>query len=72
MPSSTLTSVWSPANRFLEWFGDLGFFAWQVLRAAVRRPFEGRELIRQLDEIAPRSFPLVALAGAAMAAVLAF
>ena len=33
MPA-TLTSVWSPANRFLEWFGDLGFFAWQVLRAA--------------------------------------
>src|SRR6202049_3412300 len=70
MPS-TLTSVWSPANRFLEWFGDLGFFAWQVLRSAVRRPFEGRELIRQLDEIGSRSFPLVALAGAAIGAVLA-
>src|SRR6202035_2232620 len=40
-------------------------------RAAVRRPFEGRELIRQLDEIGSRSFPLVALAGAAIGAVLA-
>src|ERR1700731_1486209 len=68
---STLSSVWSPANRFLEWFGDLGFFAWQVLRSAVRRPFEGRELLRQLDEIGSRSFPLVALAGAAIGAVLA-
>jgi phospholipid/cholesterol/gamma-HCH transport system permease protein len=68
---STLTSVWSLLNRFLEWFGNLGFFAWQVLRAAVRRPFEGRELIRQLDEIGSRSFPLVALAGAAIGAVLA-
>ena len=68
---STLTSVWSLTNRFLEWFGNLGFFAWQVLRAAVRRPFEGRELIRQLDEIGSRSFPLVALAGAAIGAVLA-
>jgi phospholipid/cholesterol/gamma-HCH transport system permease protein len=70
MPS-TLTSVWSLINRFLEWFGDLGLFAWQVVRAAVKRPFEGRELIRQLDEIGSRSFPLVALAGAAIGFVLA-
>ena len=69
--SSTLTSVWSLLNRFLEWFGDLGLFAWQVLRAAVRRPFEGRELMRQLDEIGSKSLPLVALAGAAIGFVLA-
>jgi phospholipid/cholesterol/gamma-HCH transport system permease protein len=68
--SSTLTSVWSLINRLLEWFGDLGLFAWQVVRAAVRRPFEGRELIRQLDEIGSKSLPLVALAGAAIGAVL--
>jgi phospholipid/cholesterol/gamma-HCH transport system permease protein len=68
--SSTLTSVWSLINRLLEWFGDLGLFAWQVMRAAVRRPFEGRELIRQLDEIGSKSLPLVALAGAAIGAVL--
>src|SRR6202158_5559211 len=70
--SSALTSVWSLINRFLEWFGDLGLFAWQVIRAAVRRPFEGRELLRQLDEIGSKSLPLVALAGAAVGAVLAF
>lgn len=69
---STLTSVWSLINRFLEWFGDLGLFAWQVIRAAVRRPLEGRELLRQLDEIGSKSLPLVALAGAAVGAVLAF
>lgn len=68
---STLASVWSPVNRFLEWFGELGFFVGQVLRAAVRRPFEGHELIRQLDEIGSRSLPLVALAGTAIGAVLA-
>jgi len=55
---------------FLEWFGELGLFAWQVLRSAVRRPFEGRELLRQLDEIGSKSLPLVALAGAAIGAVL--
>src|SRR3984893_1231464 len=67
----TLSSVWNLLNGFLEWFGDLGLFAWQVARAAARRPFEGRELIRQLDEIGSKSLPLVALAGAAIGAVLA-
>ena len=63
-------SVWSLINTFLEWFGDLGLFAWQVARAAVRRPFEGRELMRQLDEIGSKSLPVVALAGAAIGFVL--
>jgi len=67
---STINSVWSLIHRFLEWFGDLGLFAWQVMRTAVRRPFEGRELLRQLDEIGSKSLPLVALAGAAIGAVL--
>ncbi|MGB2669622.1 MAG: ABC transporter permease [Candidatus Acidiferrum sp.] len=67
---ATLASIWSPFNGFLEWFGELGFFAWQVARAAVRRPFEMRELIRQFDEIGSKSLPLVALAGAAIGAVL--
>jgi phospholipid/cholesterol/gamma-HCH transport system permease protein len=65
-----LASLWGPINGFLEWFGELGIFVWQVMRASVRRPFEGRELIRQLDEIGSKSLPLVALAGAAIGAVL--
>jgi phospholipid/cholesterol/gamma-HCH transport system permease protein len=68
---ATLTSLWNPINGFFEWFGELGIFVWQVLRAAVRPPFEGRELIRQLDDIGSKSLPLVALAGAAIGAVLA-
>ena len=68
---SALSSLWSPINGFFEWFGELGIFVWHVMRAAVRRPFEGRELIRQLDEIGSKSLPLVALAGAAIGAVLA-
>jgi phospholipid/cholesterol/gamma-HCH transport system permease protein len=68
---SALGFVWNSINLFLEWFGDIGIFAWQVMRSAVRRPFEGRELIRQLDEIGSRSLPLVALAGSAIGAVLA-
>ncbi len=57
-------------DQFLEWFGDLGIFFWQVLRAAVTPPFEFRELFRQLDEIGSKSLPLVALAGAATGIVL--
>src|SRR5271170_1955255 len=66
-----LASLWSPINGFLEWFGELGIFVWRVMRAAVRRPFEGRELLRQLDDIGSKSLPLVALAGGAVGAVLA-
>src|SRR6202158_1569205 len=67
---ATRTCVCTLIHRFLAWFGDLVLFAWQVVRAAVSRPFEGRELIRQLDEIGSRSLPLVALAGAALGFVL--
>jgi len=70
LAGATLRSLWSPIYGFFEWFGELGLFAWQVLRSAVRRPFEGRELLRQLDEVGSKSLPLVALAGAAIGAVL--
>ena len=58
-------------TEFLDWFGELGIFFWQVLRAAVTPPFELRELFQQLDEIGSKSLPLVALAGAAIGVVLA-
>ena len=57
-------------NDTFEWFGNLGIFFWQVLRAAITPPYEWRELIRQLDEVGSKSLPLVALAGAAVGAVL--
>ena len=58
-------------NAFLEWFGSLAIFAWNVARAACTPPYEWRELVRQLDEVGSKSLPLVALAGAAIGAVLA-
>lgn len=57
-------------NSFFEWFGGVGVFFWQVLRAAVTPPYEWRELIRQLDEVGSKSLPLVAMAGAAIGVVL--
>jgi phospholipid/cholesterol/gamma-HCH transport system permease protein len=68
---SVFTGIWNPINSLLEWFGELGMFVWQVMRATVRRPFEFRELIRQLDEVGSKSLPMVAMAGAAIGAVLA-
>ena len=65
-----VNSVTSHIGGFFEWFGSLGIFLWQVVRAAVTPPFEWRELIRQLDEIGSKSLPLVALAGSAVGVVI--
>jgi phospholipid/cholesterol/gamma-HCH transport system permease protein len=62
--------ITSLANSFFEWFGSLGIFCWKVLRAAVTPPYEWQELIRQLDEVGSKSFPLIALAGAAIGVVI--
>jgi phospholipid/cholesterol/gamma-HCH transport system permease protein len=62
--------VMSGAERFFEWFGELAIFAGRVARAAVTRPFELRELMRQMDSIGSKSLPLVALAGSAVGVVL--
>jgi len=58
------------AVRFFEWFGALGLFCKRVARAAFTRPFEFRELLRQMDSIGAISLPLVAAAGAAVGVVL--
>src|SRR5262249_17718180 len=56
--------------RSLEWFGESAEFCVQVLKSAASPPYEGRELLRQMDEIGAKSLPLVALAGAAIGVVL--
>jgi phospholipid/cholesterol/gamma-HCH transport system permease protein len=68
---STSTTTGLMIDRSLEWFGDLASFSRKVISAAVTRPLELREIIRQFDEIGSKSLPLVALAGAAVGAVLA-
>ena len=54
----------------LEWFGAIGEFCARLVRAGVTPPYEGRELVHQMDEIGAKSLPLVALAGAAIGVVL--
>jgi phospholipid/cholesterol/gamma-HCH transport system permease protein len=53
-----------------EWFGEFGILCGRVARTIFTRPFEGRELVRQMDVIGSQSFPLVAIAGAATGVVL--
>jgi phospholipid/cholesterol/gamma-HCH transport system permease protein len=64
------SAVASGAVRFFEWFGEMGLFCGRVARAAFTRPFEFRELLRQMDSIGAISLPLVAAAGAAVGVVL--
>jgi len=56
--------------RFFEWFGEMGLFCFQLCRVIVLPPYEGKEFVRQLDELGSKSLPLVALAGAATGVVL--
>jgi phospholipid/cholesterol/gamma-HCH transport system permease protein len=62
--------ITGPVNNFFDWFGSLGIFFWQVLKAGVTPPYEWRELVRQLDEVGSKSFPLIALAGSAIGVVI--
>jgi phospholipid/cholesterol/gamma-HCH transport system permease protein len=57
-------------HRFFEWFGELGVFSARLFRAVATPPYEGRELIHQMDEVGSKSLPLVVLAGAAMGVVM--
>lgn len=70
MSDNVVTSADRRLASFFEWFGELGVFSARVARAAFRLPWEGRELLRQMDAIGAKSFPLVALAGAATGVVL--
>jgi phospholipid/cholesterol/gamma-HCH transport system permease protein len=54
----------------LEWFGGIGEFCGRLVRAGLRPPYEGKELLRQMDEIGAKSLPLAVLAGGAIGVVL--
>ena len=54
----------------LERIGALGSFAGEFFRRFWRRPFEGRELINQMDEAGTKSLVLVLVTGLAIGVVL--
>src|SRR5215510_11333970 len=65
-----LPDVKKVAVSFFEWFGNLGLFCARFVCAAIAPPYEGKEFVRQFDELGAKSFPLAALAGAATGVVL--
>src|SRR5574340_1076731 len=65
LPASTAGLV-----GFFEWFGELGFFCFPLIRAVFSPPYEAREFMHQLDELGAKSLPLVVLAGAATGVVV--
>lgn len=57
--------------RFFEQAGGLFAFAGEFWRRVWRRPFEGRELVAQMDEVGTRSFVLTGVVGFSIGVVLA-
>jgi phospholipid/cholesterol/gamma-HCH transport system permease protein len=64
------SALGSSVTGFFAWFGELAIFCWRLARVAFVPPWEGSELVRQMDAIGSKSLPLVALAGAATGVVL--
>ena len=58
------------AIAILAWVGRYAIFGGRALRDAVRPPFEGGEVARQIYEIGWRSVPLIATSGFAIGVVL--
>jgi phospholipid/cholesterol/gamma-HCH transport system permease protein len=58
-------------NHVFDQIGKLVFFALIFFRRWYRRPFEARELLRQMDEVGSKSYVLTAITGFAIGMVLA-
>lgn len=54
----------------LERTGGLAAFAGQFFMRSLRRPFEGRELLHQMDEVGSKSFLLIAIMGLSIGIVI--
>jgi ABC-type transporter Mla maintaining outer membrane lipid asymmetry permease subunit MlaE len=70
VPARLVHRPWILLVTVFEWFGELALFTGRVARASFSRPWERRELVRQMDAAGAKSFPLVALAGGATGVVL--
>src|SRR5438128_3023140 len=68
--AGSLSATGDAVVKFFEWFGNLGIFCAQWVRAAFTPPYELREFVHQFDELGSKSLPLVALAGAATGIVV--
>ena len=55
---------------FATWTGDFVLFTVEFFKRFWRSPFEGRELLNQMDEVGTKSFLLTAVTGLAIGIVL--
>ena len=65
-----LQTIGEGAIAILAWVGRYAIFAGRALRDALRPPFEGGEVARQIYEIGWRSVPLISTSGFAIGVVL--
>jgi phospholipid/cholesterol/gamma-HCH transport system permease protein len=66
-----LVNGWAaPALQGLARVGDVSLFGWRAVTDAFRRPFEIREIVRQIGEVGLLSLPLIAASGLAVGAVM--
>jgi phospholipid/cholesterol/gamma-HCH transport system permease protein len=62
VPEPELIAIWRDRiNHFVEHMGDIGSLTLGALKAAVKRPFETAELVRQMDSLGVRSLGIVAV-----------
>jgi len=57
--------------RYLNFVGDVGLFGLEAVRRAVVPPFEGKQILRQIEAVGWKSLPLVLASGFALGLVLA-
>lgn len=56
--------------KLIQFIGKVSLFGFRVIADGIRLPLEGRQILRQLDEIGSKSLPLVVAAGFALGAVM--
>jgi phospholipid/cholesterol/gamma-HCH transport system permease protein len=56
--------------KLIQLIGKVSLFAFRAIVDGVRRPLEGGQILRQLDEVGSKSLPLVVASGFALGAVM--
>jgi phospholipid/cholesterol/gamma-HCH transport system permease protein len=68
--AETRMPAWVPFKRSVQQAGDFSLFFLRFLRESFRRPFEGREFLKQCYKTGNKSLPLVAITAFIMGVVL--
>ncbi|GIV61421.1 MAG: ABC transporter permease [Rhodothermaceae bacterium] len=69
-PGKTASGMSGPLTELAERAGELALFVFEFFKRFWRPPYEGRELLNQMDEVGTKSFLLTAITGLAIGVVL--